>query len=205
MKKNRLSVSTLFIIFVSGILGGCMGGASQNSAYYVFNASQNSGRLETNTVFDDQGLGVGPIKIPEFLKRPQIVTRQEKNLLSIAEFHRWGDSLDTQITGVLVENLSKMLNTQRISAYPWERPFAPGYQLYIDFRRFDGNTGGSVTLDAVWSLVETRDETPLLIRRSLLVESTKEDGYKAYVIALNAALERLCREVAAGLSDRLSE
>ncbi len=189
------------IIFLSGTMCGCIGGTSQKSVYYVFSASRNLSTVPS--LIGDRGLGVGPIKIPAFLNRPQIVTRQGQNLLSINEFHRWGDSLEAQITGVLVENLSTLLNTPNISIYPWERPFLPEYQLYIDFRRFDGKTAESVTLDAVWWIVDTNNDKRLLTRRSSLVEPTHGDGYKAYVIALNTVLEKFCRKITDGVIDVL--
>ncbi len=191
MFKKCLSVS--IAILLPCIMGGCIGGTSQKSIYYVFSTSHKLST--TQSLIADRGLGVGPIKIPEFLNRPQIVTRQGQNVLSINEFHRWGDSLEAQITGVLVESLSTLLNTSNISAYPWERPFLPEYQLYIDFRRFDGKTDDSVTLDAVWWIVDTNNDKRLLTRRSSLIEPTHGNGYKAYVIALNTVLEKFCQKI----------
>ncbi len=199
MLKKYLYVS--IIILLSGIMCGCIGGTSQKSIYYVFSTSQN---LETApSLIADRGLGVGPIKIPEFLNRPQIVTRQGENLLIINEFHRWGDSLEAQITSALVENLSTLLNTPNISVYPWERPFFPEYQLYVDFRRFDGKTADSVTLDAVWWIVDTKDDKRLLTRRSSLVEPINSEGYKAYVTALNTVLEKFCQKITDGVIEVL--
>ena len=200
MTRKCLSLCAFFIILLPSIMGGCTG-TSQKSVYYIFNASQKQSTAQS--LISDHGLGVGPIKIPEFLKRPQIVTRQGENMLAINEFHRWGDSLEAQITGVLVENLSALLNTPNVSAYPWERPFVPEYQLYIDFRRFEGKTAESVAIEAVWWIVATKDNIQLLTRRSSLIEPTGGEGYKAYVIALNTALERFSQEIATGVVEAL--
>jgi hypothetical protein len=188
------------MILLPGIIGGCTG-VSQNSVYYVFNASQEQSTVQS--LIAQRGLGLGPIKIPEFLKRPQIVTRQGENVLAISEFHRWGDSLEAQITGVLVENLSALLNTSNVSAYPWERPFAPAYQLYIDIRHFEGEIAGSITLEAVWWIVEIENNKRLLTRRSSLIEPTDGEGYMVYVIALNTSLEKLSQEIARGIIETL--
>ncbi|MDA3918667.1 MAG: PqiC family protein [Deltaproteobacteria bacterium] len=194
MIKKYFYLNTLLIILLSGIISGCIGGTSQKSVYYVFNPVKAP--LTADSPMTDRGLGVGPITLPEFLEGPQIVTRQEENLLNINEFHRWADSFNDQITTVMVDNLSAMLNTPNVVAYPWERPFIPEYQLYIDFRQFDGQTAGSITLEAVWSIVDTNDSKRLLTKRTTLVESTNSEGYKAYVAAMNLALEKLSKEIA---------
>jgi len=194
MIKKYFYLNTLLIILLSGIISGCIGGTSQNSVYYVFNPVKAP--LTADSPMADRGLGVGPITLPEFLKGPQIVTRQEGNLLDINEFHRWADSLEDQITTVMVDNLSAMLNTPNVVVYPWERPFIPEYQLYIDFRQFDGQTAGSITLETVWSIVDTSDSKRLLTKRTTLDEPTNGEGYKAYVTALNLALEKLSKEIA---------
>ncbi|MCP3942539.1 MAG: membrane integrity-associated transporter subunit PqiC [Desulfobacteraceae bacterium] len=198
MTRKCLDLLVFFIILIQGLIIGCIGGSSQEAVYYVFNSSAH--QLTTKSTIGDGGLGVGPIKIPEFLKRPQIVMRQSENVLVINEFHRWADSLEAQTTGVLVENLSTLLNTSSVSAYPWERPFVPKYQLYIDFRRFEGKIVGLVVLEAVWWVVETKDNKLLLTRRSSLMIPMDGRDYKTYVTALNTALEKLCQEIAGGIT-----
>jgi uncharacterized lipoprotein YmbA len=201
MTKKWFHLLLFSIILMPGLIVGCIGGTSQQAVYYIFSSSQN--QLTAESLIADHGLGVGPIKIPEFLNRPQIVTRQSENELTINEFHRWGDSLEAQTTAVLVENLSTILNTPNVSAYPWERPFVPEYQLYIDFRRFEGKISGPVVLEAVWWIVETEDNKRLVTRRSSLKEPTTTKGYKAYVTSLNTALEKLSQEIATGVVDTL--
>jgi uncharacterized protein len=194
-------IKLLFIVLLSGIMCGCIGGTSQKSVYYIFSASQKLTPVQS--ISADQGVGVGPIEIPEYLKRPQIVTREGENLLNINEFHRWGDSLETQIKDVLIENLSSLLNTPNVGAYPWKSSFTPKYQLYIDFRRFDGKTSESVILDAVWWISGTNDDKQLLAKRSTLIESTEGEGYKPYVAAMNKALKKLSQEIAVGILEIL--
>lgn len=203
MVKKCCYFHFLAIIILSCIMFGCIGGASQKSIYYVFNGSNELALLQS--LSRDQGVGVGPVKLPEYLNRPQIVTRQEQNLLNINEFHRWGDSLEIQITKTLIENLSTLLNTPNIGSYPWKRPFTPQYQIYINFNRFDGNRADSVKLDAVWRIVDKNSDKLLLTRRSYLIEPNRGKGYKPYVAAMNRALKKFSQEIAAGIVEILPE
>lgn len=194
--NKHLSLSTIFIVLMLAFMTGCIGGTSQKSIYYVFHGTGEQNLNIEN--IDFPGLGVGPIKIPAYLKRPQIVTRQEANVLTINEFHRWGDSLEVQIASVLVENLSTLLNTPNVSVYQWERHFVPKYQLVIDFRRFEGSVTGSAELEVVWWIVDTKDNKILLTRQTAIEEPVNKAGLKAYVVALNTTLEKLSREIVDG-------
>lgn len=182
----------IFILICS--LTGCIGGTSQKSSYYVFTPSEKPAAMQD--IVSGISIGVGPVKIPEFLDRPEIVTRQDGNRLKVNDFHRWGDSLESQITYVLVENLSVQLDTDNIVTYPWERPFAPEYQLYVDFRRFDGNPGDPLTLQAMWWIVKTDDEKKIITQRSSITIPTSNRSIEEYVSSQNTALEKLSRAIA---------
>ena len=197
MNKNLCRGLGVFVGLL--LMSGCIGGTSQPSVYYVLNSSG------TDAAYSVPGLdlGVGPITLPGILDRPQIVSRQGDNNLTVNEFHRWADDLDTQFTLVLAENLSTGLSTINIKTYPWERPFSPAYQLYVDVRRFDGAPGDRVVLQAMWWLVNTDDDVPMLTKRSSLEISTGDDSMAAYVAAHNEALEKLSQDIAAGISEAL--
>ncbi len=65
------------------------------------------------------------------------------------------------------------------------------------------STAESVAIEAVWWIVATKDNIQLLTRRSSLIEPTGGEGYKAYVIALNTALERFSQEIDRGVVEAL--
>ena len=52
---------------------------------------------------------VGPVKIPEFLDRPQMVTKDKEGTLKFDEFDRWGESLDLGVARLIREDLTAML------------------------------------------------------------------------------------------------
>lgn len=182
----------IFILVCS--LTGCIGSTSQKSSYYVFTASEKIASMQDPV--SGVIIGVGPVKIPEYLDRPEIVTRQDGNHLVVHDFHRWGDSLESQTIHVLAENLSARLNTDNVVIYPWEKPLVPEYQLYIDFRRFDGNLGGPVILQAVWWIVETAEDKQLMTQRSSITVPINNDTFETYISTQNAALEKLSLEIA---------
>ena len=56
-------------------------------------------------------IGVGPITVPKYLDRPQIVTRSGRNQLALGEFDRWAEPLQDNVLRVLAENLAFLIPT----------------------------------------------------------------------------------------------
>ena len=145
---------------------------------------------------DDRAIGVGPIVFPEFLDRPQIVTRTTSNQIKVNEFHRWGGSLQEDFSRILVQNLSGLLGTNKIHVYPSREQLDIAYRVAIDVQQFDGRLDDAVVLNAVWTLVDERRTEPLLVRRFEFRAPVAGQDYAALVAAHSTALEALSREIA---------
>ena len=59
-------------------------------------------------------VAVGPVAIPDYLDRPQILTRSGPSELQLAEFERWAGSLEKDVSRVLAENLSTLLEKDHV-------------------------------------------------------------------------------------------
>ena len=99
-------------------------------------------------------VAVGPVTIPGYLDRPQIVTRDRDEALEIWPYHRWAERLDLGIAEALAEDLGGRIPGDRIAVFPWPAPTARpiDYHVVVAVVRFEGTPGRSVTLDARWSL-----------------------------------------------------
>jgi uncharacterized lipoprotein YmbA len=141
-------------------------------------------------------VGLGPIKFPDELNRPAIVTRSGRNRLEVNEFHRWGGSLENNVTRVMEENLALLLKTDQVMARPWERYFQPDVRIALDIRQFDGRLGEYASLNATWMIIGPEGDTPLLVRRTIIQEAVMGEGYDGLVDAQSRALAGLCRQIA---------
>lgn len=146
----------------------------------------------------DIAVGVGPLALPDYLDRPQIVTRSGQNELNVAEFERWGEPLKDNATEVLAENLAILLPSQKISVYPWKRSAAINYQVAAKIIRFDRAEAGEAVLSVRWSVLDGEGAT-LLSRESRYAENPAGGGHAATVAAMNQALARFSRDVAGAL------
>jgi uncharacterized lipoprotein YmbA len=141
-------------------------------------------------------IGIGPVVFPEFLDRPQIVTRSTSNQIQVDEFHRWGGSVQEDFSRILVQNLSSLLGSNRVHVYPSREQLDIDYRVALDVQQFDGRLGGGVVLNAVWTLVDESTTEPVLVRRFEFTAPASGADYEALVAAHSAALAALSQEIA---------
>ena len=182
-------------------MGGCA--SSKPARFYTLNSLSTSGE-HPQSVAARQGIAVaiGPVAIPDYLDRPQIVSRSGPRELKLAEFERWAGSLEEDISRVLAENLSVLLAPDNVTVLRWGRdayPFPAQYRVGVDVLRFDGTIGESVILSARWSVSREEEKKVLSAGESNVREPVGRPDYGALVEAMSRALETLGREIAAAI------
>lgn len=189
-KKNTFHILLSHIILVSALLGGCTGTSKPSNFYMLHAAAQNP------TAASNAAIGVGPVKLPEYLTRPQIVTRKTNYELNIAEFERWAGSLKQDITRVVAENISTLLNNDRVVIHPWRRSTLIDYQVEIIVLHFDGKLGKDATMKAHWAIFSNTGEKMHMRRVTQIKETPKDDSYNGLVAAWSRILLKLSTEIA---------
>lgn len=191
----RLMVISFCIL--PAALGGCLGGGTQQRAkFYVLNSLYSSkAGMETETAKNVLSIGVGPVQLPQYVNRPQIVTRISRNEFEVAEFARWGEPLKENFSRVLAENISVLLSTDRVLVYPWNKTAPIDYQVVVNVTRFDGAVGGDVSMRARWALIEADGKKVLLRRNSSLSARADAKTYEALVSAQSRMLADLSSEI----------
>lgn len=147
-------------------------------------------------------IGVGPVEIPAYVDRPQFVTRSGKHVLDLSEFDRWAEPLQTDATRVLVENLSVLLH-DRATIVGWDGLMPLDYQVRIDISRFDFEKSGEAFLAARWSIVGKEEREILVSGTSRFRQGGDPQDYASMVSAMSQNVERLSKEIAAGLTPLL--
>jgi uncharacterized lipoprotein YmbA len=145
-------------------------------------------------------VGVGPVTLPEYLDRPQIVTRESGNRVMLADFSVWVEPINGMFMRVLVENLSLLLATDNVISLPQRRPMRLDYQVEVDVTRFDADLSGRALLDARWRVFGRDGERLIGEGRSTIVEPAAEPGtYEAIVAALSKALGQMSAAIASAI------
>jgi uncharacterized lipoprotein YmbA len=200
----RLTPTLMLAGLVLLALAACMG--DKPTRLYVLTATTEK---PAATSPNGLAIGIGPITLPKYLDRPQIVTSVETNSLDQANFDQWGGDLNDNITRVLATNLSNLLATDRISLYPWKDGAPVDYQVTLDVSRFEQDKDGSSVLNVFWSIVNPRDGTVLLMRRSSYSQAATAGAaagadnprpYDPQAAAMSQDLAALSRDVATAIT-----
>jgi uncharacterized lipoprotein YmbA len=150
-------------------------------------------------------ISVGPVELPDYVDRSQIVTRISPNKLSLAEFDQWAEPLKDSFSRVLMENLSFLLCADPISLYPSRGPTAIDYRVEVEVIRIDGRLGEQATLVARWIILDEKDNAVLFTRKSNLSSPAQGGGYEALVSAQSQTIAALSRDIAEALKTMLNQ
>jgi hypothetical protein len=142
-------------------------------------------------------IGIGPVKFPKTLNRPQIITRPSPNRLELSEFHRWGGDLKQDFINVLGQNISSMTGSDQVATFPWPVSFKPVYIITLDIHQFDGAMGESVLLNVSWMM--KKGLIGAEINRSIIKQPVSGNDYEALVSGYSQAIAELSREVSAAI------
>ena len=200
------------VVLLSLAPGGCSN--TPPTRFYVLSAMADRAAAVPGK---GTAIGIGPVTLPQYLNRPQIVTRSGGNQLAVAEFDQWGGDLNDNVSRVLAANLSSLLETDRVSLYPWKDEAPIDYQVTIDVVSFERGADGSSVLSAYWSVVDPRSGKAKLMRRSSYRDAggpaapgtagstgTSQGGgahpYGAVVAAMSRNLETLSRDIASAIT-----
>ena len=178
------------------VLLGCA--SSPPTRFFVLSSSpdfEKAGNREGEHCF---AIGIGPVKVPEYLNQPEIVTRITQNELRLDEFAKWIEPLEDNISRALAKNLLSLLCIRRIAIFPWRGGTPIDYRIDVDVIQMDGILGESASLDVAWSISDGADpkKSPLLTKRSTYKESTGGGDHGAFVSAQSRNLASLSREIA---------
>lgn len=137
-------MKSLIPIFVIFALTSCSGlrPVTDDSRYFVLAPQPMDDRNSTPAV------GVGRIKMPDYLKSKGIVTRRGENEIQYSDRFIWAESLEKSLERLIASELSAT------NAFPgaWRREQVRA-EVYISIERFEIDESGGATLAAHWRIV----------------------------------------------------
>lgn len=191
---NRPSFGLILGLWMIVLLG-C---ASPPTRFFVLGSVSGSEKMMSRMGERCFAIGIGPVKIPEYLNQPEIVTRITQNEIRVDEFARWAEPLEDNISRALAEKLRSLLCLRSIVIFPWRGGTPVDYRIDVHVVQMDGTLGENAFLDVSWSIADGSDrrKPPLVTKRSTYKESTGGRDYGALVVAQSRNLASLSREIA---------
>jgi uncharacterized lipoprotein YmbA len=201
MKEMMLPSFFRVCLVLSFMLTGSVwfGCASKSTRFYVLNPlDSGTGIVNDVEAKDALSVEVVSLRLPQYLERPQIVTRSSENRLELAEYHQWGGSLRKNMIRVLAKNLSQLLETPNIAISPHRPPVPPDFRVELEVMRFERDFDGQVRLSAQWRLSYGEDQRPLATRMTELTNPEVSAGtdFEQTVSAMSALYGELSRIIA---------
>lgn len=197
-KTMSFGFLVLGIFIVAFVVSGC--GTSPAAKFYTLTplAQQKQEKAVIGTG-SASPIAIGPVEIPEYLDRSEIVTRADQNQLILSEFNLWGGSLKTDVNRVLIENVSHFLAADGIPIVTWKLGITDVQRVPVQIVRFDGTPNDSILLKARWAVIEKDGKNFELVRESSITVSVKGGNYNSVVAAMSEALGELSKEIASGI------
>ena len=190
--KNAISGCALILLLLSA---GCIR-SHVPIQYYLLNADPTpAGPIaEAALISPDTVIGIGPVHIPEYLNRPQIVVGVSGNRYRLDEDHRWAERLDENIERTLIESLYAQLGEVQIVRHPWAARRKIKYRTRIEILELYPDAQGQSRMSAQWT-IGNRDQTFESERFECAIETSAGD-FDAFAAAQSACLGRMSVDIA---------
>jgi uncharacterized lipoprotein YmbA len=185
----------LLTCLIIGSLAGCSSTPDPN--FFILQATQN--HSVQSLAKQDDVIIVGPVILPEHLSRREMISRSEDYRVSVAEFDRWAEPLDSSIALVVTDNLSTIFSSEQVLDYYARLAVPADYAVRIRVLEF-GRLEGSVQLLAVWSIHnQSGDKIALRKIRYAQAFAASEDK-TTQVEAMSTLLGQMSLDIAKAIS-----
>jgi uncharacterized lipoprotein YmbA len=142
-------------------------------------------------------------EVPDYLDRPQMVTRLPGNQVGLDEYHRWSEPLDAGLARVLAQDIALYADSAHVAAFPVPPGFSQEFEVNVQVVQFDGAPGGDVTLHAQWRISGPGGKPNYYTHESSFTRhaAAGADPAADYVDALSDLAGDLAREIVQSLPE----
>jgi len=199
--KSCLKISAVcFTLTSAGCISLPNSSMSPTPRFYMLSAINKPEVSKKINIKPGLIIGVGPVKLPEFLDRPQMVTKEKQGTLKIDEFDRWGESLDLGLARLVREYLTVMLPGAKLVLYPWGLGVAAKYQVTLEVVQLDSELDRDMSFAVQWVVIDVQNSKTVIIKRSVFHQPIIPQNYSGLAKTLSTACASLSSQIAQTLS-----
>ena len=185
------------LLAAAGLGIGCFG--SKPTRFYMLSTVEPAAATPVSSRGDPRVVALGPVSIPDYVDRPQIVLRENANQVQISSFDNWAGSLSDMVGRVLLEDLSRQLPDDHVVAFPQGGAAVFDYRVSVQLSRFDVSTAGEAVVTASWRVWDRLGTKTRLTTSATTRAESAGATYHDRVAALSQALADLATEIARSL------
>ena len=140
--------------FLSIVVSGC--GSSPPVRFYTLTPTVEAGAPDAG---EQVMVGLGPLRMPEYLNRSQMVVQGSGAELEVDEFVRWAEPLGDSLLRVVSSDVDNSLAGVTVVTFPWETVL----RRQVDYRiggqviHFESDQSGRVVLEVQWGIADRDD------------------------------------------------
>ncbi len=197
--RNVCTIGALAIAITLAGCGPILAPRPDPAKFYLLTPAADQPSTQTAAVQSSAGgstLGLGPVKLPPYLDRPEVVTRSAPNRLDLSKTDRWGESLQNNFTSVLTRDLAAQMGTQQIVVFPWYSTTHVDLQVQVEVYRFETDAQGNAQLSAKWTVRDGTGKNILYSAESNLTQPSKPGDTADAAAALSRTVNDMSREIA---------
>ncbi len=194
--KSPISLG-LICLFGLLLLTACVGTTPASRFYMLEPLTTSFAIAPSSGQAARLALALAPVKVPHYLERAQIVSAAGKNTYQLDELHRWAESLDENMTRILLQNLTQLLSAD-VALTTSKRAQQSEFRLAVNVLEFHVDTQQQAKLVAQWQ-VSRGDAVVLSQQTAHQVPVTSED-ISLKVQALNQCFNLLSQDIAGAIA-----
>ncbi len=215
VSRFKVSFPVVWLAFFVGF--SCIGcslikGPGPNPKYYILSPVDrgcNDNRHEGRHIqglsdgVRPEGVVVGPVEIPAYLDRPQMIEKRKEDRLVISEMHRWAEPIDRAIERVIAVDLTRLSNGD-FEACPFSQNLRrcqahPVLRVLISVYSFEAREDGRVVLDARWRIMSPGLRSKVLDRHVCFSKMAKNVTFDNLPGVMDALIAQLTKDILSGL------
>lgn len=181
----------------SAILVAVMAAAcTPATRYYALSAAEPAAPLGGGSLPAGVVVAVGPVDLPDYVDRPQIVVRTGPHTLEQAVFDQWGGDLNDMVPRLLADDLGQRLPGAHMVDFPAAGDVPYDYRVPVNISQFDVSSSGEAVVAAHWQVRGKPGSPEVLVRESVARAQVKGSTYDDRVDALSRALGLVADDIA---------
>lgn len=161
--------STILVIALTAMLAACATPAAVRF-YTLSNQTKNQPMSVSKTT--PIAIEVLPVRVPERLKRPQLViTSKNTSQIKILEQDRWSSSFDDELHDAFVAGITNELGAIEVS-HSRRLANQPTYRIAIALQQFNATLGEQVQTNFAWTITRLNVDTSAADKSALTCQTT---------------------------------
>jgi len=207
MKIKKLT-NSLLLVALLGVLGACgqlIPPSTPTNFYRIVQSPIMTKEIVAPKLRQmNVRMGVGPVQVPGYADRPQIVSAAQNGQLIVDDLNHWAEPLQDNLERVMVSNLGSMLGSEKV--YPFPTSFHPdrnSLQVAIEIREMIKQKDGKVRLLVSWNVKRLVDNGLLVRGSANFVSNDVVNNYGEYASSISVMLVHLSKSILRSIEPKI--